>query len=89
MYQSSAEACNIMFTVHCVSVQWIVISLAPQSLSLRHVKAQFSAAANDSKSFVLAEWLASGLCLPRALTAAPLDLCSLLVSFTARELPEG
>ena len=44
-----------MFTVHYVSVQWIVISLAPQSLSLRHVKAQFSAAANDSKSFVLAE----------------------------------
>ena len=45
VYQCSAEACNIMFTVHYVSVQWIVISLAPQSLSLRHVKAQFSAAA--------------------------------------------
>ena len=41
MYQSSAEACNIMFTVHYVSVQWIVISLAPQSLGLRHVRRNF------------------------------------------------
>ena len=53
MHQCSAGACNIMFTVHCVSVQWIVISLAPQSLSLRNVKAQFSAAVQNSKVLCL------------------------------------
>ena len=69
MYQSSAEACNIMFSVHYVSVQWTVISLAPQSLSLRHVGRNFGSSLKF-KSFVLAEQLASSLCLPRALTAA-------------------
>ena len=41
-----------MFTVHYVSVQEVVISLAPQSLSLRHVRLQFGSC-SEFKSFLL------------------------------------
>ena len=43
-----------MFTVHYVSVQEVVISLAPQSLSLRHLGLQFGSC-SEFKSFALAE----------------------------------
>ena len=63
-----------------------VISLAPQSLSLRHKKRNFGSC-SDFKSFffALAE-LASSLCLPRALTAA-LTPQTCVVSF--KSLPEN
>ena len=58
----------LLYTISA-SVQWLVISLAPQNLSLRHKKCNLGSCL-EFKSFVLAEQLASGLCLPRALTAA-------------------
>ena len=36
-----------MFTAHYVSVQEVVLSLAPQSLSLRHVRRNLAAALNS------------------------------------------
>ena len=57
-----------MFTVHYVSVQEFVISLAPQSLNLRHVRRNFLQL--PKVLCLLNNQLASSLCLPRALTAA-------------------
>ena len=62
-----------MFIVHYVSVQLTVISLAPQSLSLRHKKRKFGSCFEFKSFFALAELAIA----PRALTAGSLDLCGL------------